>query len=385
MPYGPTVLPGRPAGMKATALMPLLRSPKIETIIAQHPWMENDMIYADIILPTCTKFEVQDIMIGSDQFCMSVYPEGKCIEPIGESLSDWEAVCEVARKLGVYEEYTEGKSVEDWMKFGYEKSGIKDLITWEKLNEKGFFCVPPAPDWKKDPAGISKFYEDPENFPLTTPTGKIEFESFDLKKHFPDDKERPPVPHWIPFGKTHQESRLHPRAKKYPLLIESNHGRWRTHSNFDDVSWCREVGTCKVKGWDGYLYEPLWIHPSDAAKRGLKHGDIVKIFNERGIVLGGAYVTERIMPGVVNMDHGARVDPIVPGKIDRGGAINLITPSPCLSPNTQGQVASGFLVEVEKLTQEQMEEWKDRYPAAFQREYDPASGLRFNGWVEGGL
>ena len=105
-----------------------------------------------------------------------------------------------------------------------------------------------------------------------------------------------------------------------------------------------------MKGYDGYLYEPLWIHPSDASKRGIQEGDILNVFNERGVVLGGAYVTERMMPEVVYMDHGARVDPIAPGKIDRGGAINLITPASTTSPNTQGQVASGFLVEVERVT-----------------------------------
>ena len=36
-------------------------------------------------------------------------------------------------------------------------------------------------------------------------------------------------------------------------------------------------------------------------------------------VLAGAYVTERIMPGAVGMDHGAKFDPIVPGEFDRGG------------------------------------------------------------------
>ncbi|MFC1941869.1 molybdopterin-dependent oxidoreductase [Chloroflexota bacterium] len=361
------------------------RSPKIETIVVQHPWMENDTIYADIILPTCTKFELQDIGMGFDQFHSNIYPEGKCIQPIGESMSDYEAVCEVAKKLGIYEEFNEGKSVEEWMRIGYEGSGVNDLISWEKLNEKGFYCVPPAEGWENDSPGITKFYEDPENNPLTTPTGKIEFEATDLLKHFPDDEERPPVPHWIPFGKTHQESRLHPRAMKYPLLIVSNHGRWRTHANHDDISWLREIPTCKVMGLDGYKYEPLWIHPSDAARRGIKRGDILKVYNERGIVLGGAYVTERIRPEVVYMDHGARVDAIIPGKIDRGGAIDLITPAPTTSPNTQGQVASGFLVEVEKVTQEQMDEWKQDYPEAFEREYDPASGLRFNGWVEGGM
>ncbi len=60
------------------------------------------------------------------------------------------------------------------------------------------------------------------------------------------------------------------RAKKYPLLVISNHPRWRVHAQLDDINWFHEIVTCKVKGPDGYLYEPIWIHPSDAAKRGIK-------------------------------------------------------------------------------------------------------------------
>jgi trimethylamine-N-oxide reductase (cytochrome c) len=44
---------------------------------------------------------------------------------------------------------------------------------------------------------------------------------------------------------------------------------------------------------------------------------------------------------------------------------------------------SGYLVEVEKVTMTQMENWRNKYPEAFAREYDPASGLRFNAWIEG--
>jgi anaerobic selenocysteine-containing dehydrogenase len=131
------------------------------------------------------------------------------------------------------------------------------------------------------------------------------------------------------------------------------------------------------------MYEPLWIHPSTAEKRGIKNGDIVKAYNERGAVLGGAYVTERIMPGAVYMDHGARCDWIIPGKLDRGGAINLISPTGITSKNACGQATSGYLVEVEKVSLTEMEEWRQQYPEAFEKEYDPASGLRFNAWVEG--
>ena len=162
----------------------------------------------------------------------------------------------------------------------------------------------------------------------------------------------------------------------------SNHGRWRVHAQCDDISWTREIQTCKVRGWDGYMYEPLWINPLDAARRNIQTGDIVKTYNERGVVLGGAVVWERVMPGVVYQDHGARVDFINPGKLDRGGAIDLISPEGIISKHCAGEATSGYLVEVGKVTIAQMEEWKNQYPEAFAREYDPGSGLRFNSWVE---
>ena len=72
----------------------------------------------------------------------------------------------------------------------------------------------------------------------------------------------------------------------------SNHPRWRVHANLDDVTWFREMEeTCKVTGPDGYKYEPVWVNPADAGLLGLSTGDIVKLYNERGAVLGGVRVT----------------------------------------------------------------------------------------------
>ena len=119
-------------------------------------------------------------------------------------------------------------------------------------------------------------------------------------------------------------------------------------------------------------------------KRGIKNGDIVKIFNERGIVLGGAYITERVRPGVCYMDHGSRHDPIKNGYIERGGAINTITPEAVTSENCVGQIGGGYLVQAERLSGREMDQWKKDYPEAFEREYDPAAGVRFDGWVIGG-
>jgi trimethylamine-N-oxide reductase (cytochrome c) len=137
----------------------------------------------------------------------------------------------------------------------------------------------------------------------------------------------------------------------------------------------------KVTGVDGYKYEPIWIHTSEAEKRGIKSGDIVKVYNERGIVLGGAYVTERLRPGVAYCDHGSRIDPIIPGKVDRGGAINLISPEGTTSKNCVGQATSGYLVNVAKVTGAEWDEWRAANPEAFARPYDAGAGVRFDAWV----
>ena len=355
-----------------------LRSPKIECVVAQHPWLENDCLFADIILPISTKFEQTDISVDTLNGNFNhFFIEEQCIEPVGEAKSDFEAVCEVAKKLGLYEEYTEGKTIKDWLYDGWEQSGVSHLVSYEEFMEKGYYMVPTAEDWEDDAPGFSKFYEDPEANPLTTPTGKLEFYSEDLADVFPDDEERKPVPQFIPFGESHQESLLHERSEEFPFLIVSNHPRWRVHANLDDIAWLREIPTCKVKGPDGYLYEPVWINPVDAASLGISSGDVVKVVNDRGFVLGGAYVTERIMPGVIYQDHGARLDPINPGESCRSGANNLICPTNTTSKNCAGEVTSGFLVNVEKAD---LGALKEQYPEAFNRKFDQ-SGILLDNWI----
>jgi len=363
-----------------------LRSPAIEIIVSQHPWLENDCLYSDIILPANTSLEVDDIVTNIRQGIPqpNIMIQEKAIEPIGESKSDFEIVVEVAKQVGLDETITEGFSVEDMQKRIWEHSGGDKLIPWNDFCEKQYWMYSTAEDWEKDPPGFRKFYEDPENNRLGTKSGKLEFYSEALAIRFPDDRERPPIPKWIEKSTMHDERLSSNRAKMYPLLLMSNHGRWRVHSQCDDITWTRETPTCKVVGSDGYKYEPLWIHTSEAEKRGIKNGDIVKIFNERGIVLAGAYVTERLRPGVVSIDHGARADSIKIGHIDRGGAINTISPDGIISENCVGQATSGYLVQIEKLRGDEMDEWRRNHPEAFDRKYDAAAGLRFDAWIAEG-
>ena len=70
-----------------------LRSPKIETLIVQHLWLENDTVLADIILPVNTKLEEEDIMrlSAGGRSVHGAIIENQAIEPVGESLSDFQA------------------------------------------------------------------------------------------------------------------------------------------------------------------------------------------------------------------------------------------------------------------------------------------------------
>lgn len=367
------------------------QNPKIECVVAQHPWLENDCLIADIILPANTTLEVDDLVacfgMGANEF-YTIGLQKKAMVPIGESKSDYEIVLEIAREMGMDEAVSEGKSVDEWIKTVFDRSlGKSSVMSWEEFQEKGYYVFPTSPDWADDPPGLIKFYEDPKNNPLLTPSGKLEFYSDSIARAFPDDKERSPIPRWIEKSETHDERISSDRARMFPLLMMSNHGRWRVHAQCDDIPWTREVITCKVPGPDGYMYEPMWINPKDAAERGIKTGDIVKVFNERGTVLCGALVWERIMPGAVYVDHGARTDFIIPGKVDRGGAINLISPRGTASKNCLGQATSGYLVEAQKVTEEDYQEWRkmdaEAFENAYRREYDPAAGLRFDAWVEG--
>lgn len=363
-----------------------MRHESIECVVAQHPWLENDCLYADLILPANTTLEVEDIVTNTRQgpHFQSIAIQEQAIPPIGESMSDYEIVLAIAEKLGMGERFSEGKTTKDLEKEVFDNMEMTNFLTWEEFEEKKYFVFPVAQDWESDPPGFRLFYEDPEANPLKTPTGKLEFYSERLAQHFPDDKERPPYPKWIEKSETHDERVSSERADMFPLLLMSNHPRWRTHAQGDDITWAREMPTGKVLGTDGYRYEPIWINPIDAEKRGIKDGDSVKVFNERGIVLVGARVWERIMPGVVYVDHGARHDPIVPGKVDRGGAINTIAPNGLVSKNACGQATSGYLADVQKVSHEEWDGWRRDYPEAFAREYDQAAGLRFNAWIERG-
>jgi anaerobic dimethyl sulfoxide reductase subunit A len=118
------------------------------------------------------------------------------------------------------------------------------------------------------------------------------------------------------------------------LQLITTHCKRRAHTQFDSVPWLKEL-----------LPHTLSIHPIDAIKRNIRTGDEVRVFNDRGEIAIQALVTERLLPGVVDIPEGASYDPDENG-IDRGGCANVLTrdvhsPGGALCYNTS-------LVQVEK-------------------------------------
>ena len=252
-----------------------IRSPQVEFFVTNHQWLENDSLFCDLVLPVTTCLEDDDTMGASMTVGMRYagYTPHAC-DRVGESKSDWEIALEVLDRFGMREKLDYGMSTQQWLEYGFNTSQLPTEVDWDTLVEKGLYYPKLEENWRDELPGMRGFYEDPEKYPLDTPSGKLEFYSQALADHFPDDKERQPMAKWIVGGPaeegwTHDESLWGERCKKYPLLVTANPARFRVHVQGDDIAWYREIETTKVKGPDGYLYEPLWISPEDADAREL--------------------------------------------------------------------------------------------------------------------
>jgi anaerobic selenocysteine-containing dehydrogenase len=351
----------------------MYQSPKLEFVVNQDCWWSGETGFADVILPACTNLERDDIgewgacggyTMHASSGCnfRIVVRQKKCIEPLWESRSDYTILAGISERLGLGEEYTEGKTELDWARSYFELSDLPKHISWEEFNRKGYHIVNLPEPYRSTPS-LRWFYEgracdtpDPNNpkrktdqsSELGTYSGKIEFVSQSLSRCLPDDAERPPMPHYIPSWEGHRSDLF----KTYPLQLVSPHPRFSFHTHYDQhTSWLDEIPTHRILK-DGYTWWPARIHPSDAGPRGIQNGDVVKLYNDRGAVLCLAVLTERIRPGIVHSyASSARYDPLEPGKpgsVDRGGCVNLLTSSRMLSKNAPGMTPNSCLIEIEK-------------------------------------
>jgi len=340
---------------------------RMELTVWMHSHLSPALYWSDVILPIADQSLEDSRIYGSGYggFANLTYVPG-VVAPPGEARPAQWVFSELARRLGIgeqfnryYRGYGDG---EDW------KVAWKEA--WERYlqDEHGRISEDLRKNWKTQAPSWEEFrksclinvqelYDRPyhgfrdqiqDGKPFKTRTGKIEIfsnlladESQRGKLHvdgygqlidnLPNDwRDLPPLPAYQPMYRGMDDKDV----KRFPLFLLSAYPRYRMHTTFWNVPWLR--GDC--------YRHAAWMNPADAQARGIEDGNLVRAFNDKGVGIIPAYVTSRIMPGIVVIHHGGNYEPDKEG-VDWGCTPNIfLTDSE--SPTTPGHVSN--LVQVER-------------------------------------
>ena len=305
-----------------------------ETIIVNEPWWTATAKRADIVFPATTPYEREDI--GRSNLDDYLFHMPRLIPPVGEARDDYTIFAGLAERLGAGATFTEGRSASEWISRLYgeyreaaaaEGIEVPDLETLRELNWVRLPIRVEGPNRKLFPP----FREDPDAFPLGTPSGRIEIFSETIAGFGYDDCPGHPV--WLPPSEW-----LGAATAEAPLHLVSPQPGDKLHSQLESA----------LADAEGARPETLLIHPEDATARGIETGDLIRVFNARGACRARALVSDGINPGVVALPTGAWFgDP--GGNIDPDGNPNVLTMDVGTSRLGQGCSAHTALVEVARL------------------------------------
>ena len=225
--------------------------------------------FADIVLPATTTLEHYDIHKSYGHLYLSL--SRPAIAPEGESKPNTEVFRLLAARLGLDHpclRETDEEMARQALRWDHPH--LKG-ITFDRLEREGSVRL-------SVPEPFAPFAEG--GFP--TPSGKCELYAESLAQQGLD-----PVPTYVP---PRENVRSAPElARRYPLAFISPPAHHFLNSTFSaqPVFVRRESGPS------------LTIHPRDAEARGIADGQMVRTFNDRGVFLARARVSDDARPGVV--------------------------------------------------------------------------------------
>lgn len=314
----------------------LVDESKCEFILVWDTVMTDSAKYADILLPDAMRAEQLNMQTqGYGEYYTAVVVGGPAQEPAFENRSSYDVMADIADKLGVKDEFTEGRSHDEWVEFLYNEgaSAESSMPSWEEIQEQGIHKV------ALDPAiGLEDFRNDPVANPLSTPSGKIEIYSEDLAEiaatwELEEDETINPLPVFSEglygYGSVTDE---------YPLYCCGFHHKSRVHSSFGFIPELEQVAR-----------QQIWLNPLDAEGRGIENGDLCNVKSPAGEIRIEARVTPRVIPGSIGLPQGAWHKASMSGdRIDEGGCVNTLTsyrPTPLAKGNGP---AHSMIVQVTK-------------------------------------
>lgn len=279
-----------------------------------------DAVYAEVVLPATTMFEIDSYMAYGPIFRL----REKVIEPVGEARNDYLIMAELAQRLGYGDLFPQTE--EEMIRQALEGSGF----TLEDVRENGGWVKIPTPmmEYKKWQKGGLREDGQPG---FDTPSGKFEILSTVL-----EDYGYEPLPKYTePVEGPQGNPAL---AKDFPLVFNSGA---RPHTDFRS----QHHG---IKGLVKDNPEPtIELNVEDAEARDIKTGDLVHVHTPRGTVPFRARVTLDIVKGAVecNMGGGTPVGP----KAWREWNVNELTDIGNYDEISGFPVYKSLLCEVEKV------------------------------------
>ncbi|MEN6478705.1 MAG: molybdopterin-dependent oxidoreductase [Anaerolineales bacterium] len=273
----------------------------VETTIVLDPFLTPTAQLADVVLPINTDLERADI-ISAWGSADGPFDAQQVTTSPDEAQTDYWVCAELAQRLGIGEAYTGGRTAAQWLAEFREIPALAGLQERAVLNRK-----------RTPRVALADYCADPLAHPLPTASGRIELASYAAL-----EAGLPLVASFVPWD-------LDDDGAGYPLHLLTPHHKLRANSCHAGNPWLRQIDQ-----------QALWIHPANAAARGIADGDRVAVRSPQGVLHVSAYVTERIMPGVVCLPQGAWFAPDTTG-IDQAGSANVLTSldvSPSGGPTT---------------------------------------------------
>ncbi|AYF14795.1 trimethylamine-N-oxide reductase TorA [Vibrio parahaemolyticus] len=314
---------------------------KLQTVVTiEFAWTATCR-FSDIVLPACTQWERNDIDVYGSYSNKGLIAMHRLVDPLFQSKPDFQIMSELTQRFGRREEYTRGMSEMEWIESLYNdckkaNEGKFEMPEFKEFWEKSVLDFGEGKPWVRH----ADFRKDPELNPLGTPSGFIEITSRKIGRYGYEHCQEHPM--W--FEKS-ERSHGGPGSDKYPFWLQSCHPDKRLHSQMCESEEFR--ATYAVQG-----REPVYINPIDAKAKGIKDGDLVRVFNGRGQLLAGAVLTDSYPRGVIRIEEGAWYGPLneKEGAICTYGDPNTLTQDIGSSELAQATSANTCIVDFEKFT-----------------------------------
>ncbi|WJG20457.1 trimethylamine-N-oxide reductase TorA [Vibrio furnissii] len=314
---------------------------KLETVVTIDFNWTATCRFSDIVLPACTQWERNDIDSYGSYSGKGLIAMHRLVDPMFQSRTDFEIMTELTRRFGRHEEFTRGKDEMEWVRSLYNdckkaNEGKFDMPEFDEFWEQSVLEFGEGKPWVRH----ADFRKDPEINALGTPSGFIEITSRKIGRYGYEHCQEHPM--W--FEKT-ERSHGGPGSDKYPFWLQSCHPDKRLHSQMCESEAFR--ATYAVQG-----REPVYINPMDAKAKGIKAGDLVRVFNGRGQLLAGAVLSDSYPRGVIRIEEGAWYGPLSEkeGAICTYGDPNTLTLDLGTSELAQATSANTCIVDFEKFT-----------------------------------